>query len=72
VQQWQQFVDQLRSTDTTAEVHLRVGFLDMVATAQQLDVFLTGLSASARAELDVRREKAKATLDSLRSAKLLP
>jgi len=53
-------------------VHLRVGFLDMVATAQQLDVFLTGLSASARAELDVRREKAKATLDSLRSAKLLP
>lgn len=60
---WKEFADQAREDDTTAEAHLMVGFLDLVATPQEADLFFTDRPASEREQqVPAMRKKARATL----------
>jgi hypothetical protein len=65
-QQWTEFADYVRSTDTTVGPHLAFGFIDLAATPQDADRFFDTFPAQVRDEvLPAMRRQAHATIDLL-------
>lgn len=63
---WKEFADYVRSTNPPTGAQLMAGFIDLVATPQEADLFFADLPAPVKEEvLPAMRQQARITLDPL-------